>query len=228
MWPDSIGRASGWIDLCLIFAGAALVGMACVRAAFRYPHAGLRAAASGRWPSACVAACTAGVLLHACVAAAFYWRHGWAPVSFSMFVAAGMLLALAIIDARTSLLPDALTLPLLWLGLATAWLGGPVSLHDAVAGAMAGYGFLWLLFHGFRLLRGREGMGYGDFKLFAALGAWLGPHPAMWLLLAACLSGLVFACARQKTLRPAGAYPFGPVLVLAGTGGLLAQCLLPG
>src|SRR5690606_32770961 len=90
-------------------------------------------------------------------------------------VAAFMLMLLAHIDIRTRLLPDALTLPLLWLGLGAAWLGwGRVPLYDAVAGVMAGYGVLWLLLQGFRLLRGIEGMGYGDLKLVAALGAWLG------------------------------------------------------
>lgn len=218
----SAGSAADWAGLCVVLAGAAWAGRR-VQGSF----AGARHAASRvRGPLRML--CGAGVLLYAAVAGAFYWRHGWAPVFFGVFVAAGMLLALTIIDARTSLLPDALTLPLLWLGLAIAWLGGPVSLHDAVAGAMVGYGLPWLLFQAFRAVRGREGMGYGDFKLLAALGAWLGAYPTLLTLLAACLGGLLFACVRQKTWRPTGAYPFGPFLALAGAGFLLAQCALSG
>lgn len=232
MWPDAagllrpgmqaLGAVPDWAGLCLVLAGA--VGAGCriykVFGGVRYSMSTSRGARR--------AACWAGLLAYVALAGAFYWRHGWAPVSLGVFVAAGILLALAVIDARTSLLPDALTLPLLWLGLAIAWLGGPVPLRDAVAGAMAGYGFPWLLFQAFRLASGREGMGYGDFKLLAALGAWLGPYPALLTLLAACLLGLAFACMRQKTWRPAGAYPFGPFLALAGAGSLLAQCALSG
>src|SRR5690606_8605947 len=146
-----------------------------------------------------------------------FMRYGYTPAAMQLAVAACMLMLLAHIDARTRLLPDALTLPMLWLGLADAWLGwGTVSLHDAVAGAMAGYGFLWLLLLVFRLLRGVEGMGHGDLKLLAALGAWLGWQSLPWVLLAACLVGIVFAMLKGKTLRPSGAYPFGPFLAAAG------------
>ncbi len=167
-----------------------------------------------------------GVLLYGGMTVAFYGCHGCTVVFLAAFVGAGMLLALAVIDARASMLPDALTLPLLWLGLAVAWFGGPVSLHDAVGGAIVGYGFPWLLFHGYRLVRGRDGMGYGDFKLLAALGAWLGPRSAMLVLLVACAGGVFFACVRQRTLRPTGAYPFGPFLALSGAALLLARCIL--
>ncbi|HEU0229475.1 MAG TPA: A24 family peptidase [Burkholderiaceae bacterium] len=232
MWPDlfspawhgarSAGSVADWMGLCLVLAGAVWAGRRIQRSFGGARHSASRARVPLRM------LCGVGVLFYAAVAGVFYWRHGWTPVFFGAFVAAGMLLALALIDARTSLLPDALTLPLLWLGLAIAWLGGPVSLDDAVAGAMVGYGLLWLLFQAFRAVRGRDGMGYGDFKLLAALGAWLGPHPALLALLAACLGGLLFACVRQKTWRPAGAYPFGPFLALAGAGFMLAQCALSG
>ncbi len=140
---------------------------------------------------------------------------GWRALPLAM--ACVMLMLLALIDARTRLLPDALTLPLLWLGLAVAWMGwGGVSLQDAVAGAMAGYLFLWLILQGFRLLRGIQGMGHGDLKLLAALGAWLGWQVLPWVILLACLAGIAFAMWRQKTLLPAGAYPFGPFLAAAG------------
>lgn len=149
--------------------------------------------------------------------------HGFTPRACLLAVAAVMLMLLAHIDARTRLLPDALTQPMLWLGLGAAWIGwGVVPLHDAVAGAMAGYGFLWLLLQGFRLLRGIEGMGYGDLKLLAALGAWLGWQALPWVLLAACLTGIVFAMLRNKTLFPSGAYPFGPFLAAAGVAVFMA------
>ncbi|NYT58076.1 prepilin peptidase [Alcaligenaceae bacterium] len=153
----------------------------------------------------------------AVVFAAAIIRYGYTPAAMLLAVAACMLMLLAHIDARTRLLPDALTLPMLWLGLSVAWLGwGAVSLHDAVAGAMAGYGFLWLLLQAFRLLRGVEGMGHGDLKLLAALGAWLGWQSLPWVLLAACVTGIVFAMLKGKTFRPSGAYPFGPFLAAAG------------
>lgn len=149
--------------------------------------------------------------------AAIVIRYDYAPTALLLAVAACMLMLLAHIDARTRLLPDALTLPMLWLGLAVAWLDwGAVSLHDALGGAMAGYGFLWLLLQGFRLLRGVEGMGAGDLKLLAALGAWLGWQSLPWVLLAACVAGIVFAMLKGKTWRPSGAYPFGPFLAAAG------------
>lgn len=129
-----------------------------------------------------------------------------------------MLLALAFIDADTQLLPDNLTLPLLWGGLLFNLLTGTVPLAEAVIGAMAGYLSLWLLFHGFKLATGKEGMGYGDFKLLAALGAWLG-----WALLplVILLSSLVGALvgvglillAKHGRGQP---LPFGPYLAVAG------------
>ena len=94
------------------------------------------------------------------------------------------LIALAFIDIDTQLLPDDITLPLLWAGLLLNLVGGFVPLQDAVIGAMAGYLLLWSIYWLFKLLTGKEGMGYGDFKLLAALGAWFGwqaipgDHPA--------------------------------------------------
>ena len=83
-------------------------------------------------------------------------------------------IALCFIDIDHQLLPDAITLPFLWLGLAFNYAELFCSLHDAVLGAMLGYGLLWIVFQGFRLVTGKEGMGYGDFKLLALLGAWQG------------------------------------------------------
>lgn len=136
-------------------------------------------------------------------------------------IALNMLLILAVIDMQLGLLPDAFTLPLLWLGLAAAWLGSTVSLHDSVAGAMAGYGFLWLLFWAFSWLGRGEGMGYGDFKLLAALGAWVGVFSLPYVLLSACIAGVSWAFCRQKSVGLGTSYPFGPFLAASGAAALV-------
>ena len=128
------------------------------------------------------------------------------------------LLAASAIDIETRLLPDSITVPLLWLGLAFNLTGGFAPLHEGVIGAMAGYFLLWVVYHGFRLLTGREGMGHGDFKLLAALGAWLGwpALPAVVVLasLAGATAGLALvACGRASRGTP---LPFGPYLAAAG------------
>ena len=128
------------------------------------------------------------------------------------------LLAVSAIDIETRLLPDSVTVPLLWLGLAFNLAGGFAPLRDGVIGAMAGYLALWAVHHGFRLVTGREGMGHGDFKLLAALGAWLGwtALPAVVLLasLAGAIAGLVLvALGRVSRGTP---LPFGPYLAAAG------------
>ena len=129
------------------------------------------------------------------------------------------LVALTFIDYDTKLLPDQITLPLLWLGLLThAFLGGPLPLTDAIVGAVAGYLFLWLTYWGFKLITGKEGMGYGDFKLLGALGAWLGWMALPAIILLSAVSGLLyaisqFALRRQTKSEP---IPFGPFLAFAG------------
>ncbi len=128
------------------------------------------------------------------------------------------LVALAAIDARTQLLPDDLTLPLLWAGLLFNLSRGWVPLPDAVIGAVAGYLILWSVYWAFKLATGKEGMGYGDFKLAAALGAWLGwaALPAI-LLLAAGVGALWGIAARLSGALASGQpMPFGPFLALAG------------
>jgi prepilin signal peptidase PulO-like enzyme (type II secretory pathway) len=129
-----------------------------------------------------------------------------------------MLLALAIIDIEHQLLPDDLTLPLLWLGLLFQLYGGTVPLEDAVIGAMVGYLSLWLLYWAFRLVTGRESLGYGDFKLLAALGAWLGWRALPQLLLFAALAGIAITLfahiAYRRSLNVP--LPFGPLLAITG------------
>ncbi|WP_390216589.1 prepilin peptidase [Brenneria goodwinii] len=135
------------------------------------------------------------------------------------------LLTLAAIDARTWLLPDALTLPLLWLGLGFNLFDTFVPLAQAVAGAMAGYLLPWCLLWGFKLLRGKDGLGYGDLKLLAALGAWLGWQALPHLLLIAAGGGILATLIQRGLTRQSVAQPlaFGPWLALGGAVCLLLQ-----
>ena len=146
------------------------------------------------------------------------WHFGWSPQLAGALVLTAFLVALAVIDLRTQLLPDDLTLPLLWIGLALSlWplFADPVS---ALIGAMAGYLSLWSVYWLFKLTTGKEGMGYGDFKLLAALGAWLGWQALPMIVLLSSLVGalvgitlvLLRSHAREVPL------PFGPYLAAAG------------
>jgi leader peptidase (prepilin peptidase)/N-methyltransferase len=127
--------------------------------------------------------------------------------------------ALALIDWDTTLLPDDITLPLVWAGLIAASLGWTgVPLAHALWGAVAGYVSLWSVYQGFKKLTGKEGMGYGDFKLFAALGAWFGWQALIPIILMASVIGAVVGIAMKFTtgLREGGYVPFGPFLAAAG------------
>ena len=134
------------------------------------------------------------------------------------------LLAMGVIDLRTQLLPDLLTLPLLWAGLLYQLLFQPLLLPSAVIGAMVGYLSLWSFYWLFKLVTGKEGMGYGDFKLLAALGAWLGWQTLPLVLILAAGAGAVVGILIQLAIpRLRGApLPFGPWLVMAGWIALLA------
>ncbi len=147
------------------------------------------------------------------------WRWGlsWEALAWSGFSAA--VLALAWIDWDTTLLPDDITLPLLWAGLCAAALGlTDTTLPAALWGAVAAYLSLWLVYWAFKLLTGKEGMGYGDFKLFAALGAWLGWQALIPVILMASVIGAVVGIGIKLLgrLRTGGYVPFGPFLGLAG------------
>ena len=134
-----------------------------------------------------------------------------------------VLIALAMIDLKTQLLPDVLTLSLLWLGLLCNIDSGIVPIQDAVIGAVVAYLSLWSVYWIFLWLRGKEGLGYGDFKLFAALGAWFGwmALPQI-LLIATCSALLVQSLLLALTKRSySEAFSFGPYLALAGIGTLL-------
>ena len=128
------------------------------------------------------------------------------------------LIALSFIDFDTQLLPDNLTLPLLWAGLIANLFGLFCSLNDAVIGAIAGYLVLWVVYQAFKLLTGKEGMGYGDFKLLAALGAWLGWQMIPVIILLAAVSGAVigiFLIVAQGASREIP-IPFGPYIAISG------------
>lgn len=162
-------------------------------------------------------------VLTALLFAACSWHFGAQPQTLLWCGLVATLIALAFIDLDTQLLPDDLTQPLVWAGIAAAALGwSRLSLEASVLGAIAGYLALWLVHHAYRLVRGREGMGAGDFKLLAALGAWLGWAliPSIVLLASAVgavvgLSLIVFrAHDRQVPI------PFGPYLAGGGVAAL--------
>jgi leader peptidase (prepilin peptidase) / N-methyltransferase len=134
------------------------------------------------------------------------------------------LIALAFIDADTQLLPDDITLPLLWAGLVANLFEVFVPLREALIGAIAGYVSLWLVYWAFKLIRGKEGMGYGDFKLLAALGAWLGwkALPAIVLLSSAVGAVIGIALIVLQGRDRATPLPFGPYLAIAGAIALFA------
>src|SRR5690606_22690486 len=121
---------------------------------------------------------------------------GYSVEFLILFIVQLALLTLSLIDARTGLLPDALTLPLLWTGLLLALSGSWIDPAQALGGVMVGYVGLWLLLQLSRRLYGRDGMGRGDLKLLAAIGAWTGSQILLWVLLLACISGVVYAAAR--------------------------------
>lgn len=160
-------------------------------------------------------------LLTALLSAAAAWKWGVSVETAGALLLVWALVALAFIDLDTTLLPDSLTLPLLWLGLLFNLGGAFASLPDAVVGAVAGYGVLWSVYWLFKLATGKEGMGYGDFKLLAALGAWLGWQMLPVALLLASAVGAVVGIAMIVLVKHDRRIPipFGPYL--AG-GGLVA------
>ncbi len=164
-------------------------------------------------------------LLTGAASAIVAWQFGYGPAAAAALVLTWFLVALTFIDLDTQLLPDSLTLPLLWLGifasLVMPGIGGaelPVDLRSSVIGAIAGYLSLWSVYQGFRLLTGKEGMGYGDFKLLAALGAWLGWQMLLPIILGAAGVGAILGITLIVLRRQDRGVPmaFGPFLAAAG------------
>jgi leader peptidase (prepilin peptidase)/N-methyltransferase len=157
--------------------------------------------------------------------AAIGWRFGAEPTTLLWCAFAAMLLAMSLIDWDTTLLPDSMTQPLAWAGLVAAALGWiPLTLSQSLWGAVAGYLSLWSIFWLFKLATGKDGMGAGDFKLLAALGAWLGPAMLLPIVLGASLLGAVVGIGMKLSarLREGRYVPFGPFLAGGGAVVLLA------
>ena len=163
-------------------------------------------------------------LLTGALFAAIGWRFGAQATTLLWCALAATLVALAGIDWDTTLLPDSLTLPLLWGGLLCSVMGWTLPLPQAVWGAVAGYLSLWSVYWLFKLTTGKEGMGYGDFKLLAALGAWLGWQMILPIVLGASVIGAVVGISMKlsSTLREGRYVPFGPFLAGGGIAVLLA------
>jgi len=145
-------------------------------------------------------------------------KFGSAPAALGAVILVSSLVALAFIDIDTQLLPDSITLPLVWIGLLFNLSATYIDLHSAVIGTVAGYLSLWAVYWGFKLATGKEGMGYGDFKLLAALGAWLGWQMLPLIILLSSLVGAVvgivlIVVAKRGRNVP---IPFGPYLAAAG------------
>jgi leader peptidase (prepilin peptidase)/N-methyltransferase len=164
-------------------------------------------------------------LATAVLSAAVVWRFGYHWQSVAALIVTWALVALTVIDLDHQILPDVITLPLLWLGLlaSLAWHAGlapplPTDPRSAILGAVAGYLILWSVYWAFKLLTGKEGMGYGDFKLFGALGAWMGWQMLPLVLLLSAFTGavvgiaLIVARGRDRNIP----IPFGPYLAAAG------------
>jgi leader peptidase (prepilin peptidase)/N-methyltransferase len=157
-------------------------------------------------------------LLAGILSAVIVWKFGPSWPALAGLVFTWLLIALSGIDFRTQLLPDQLTLPLLWLGMTLALLSMYVTAPAAILGAAIGYLSLWSVYWIFKLLTGKEGMGYGDFKLLAALGAWMGPSSLLPIILFSSLLGALVGVSliifRKRDSQTS--MPFGPFIAGAG------------
>ncbi len=235
--PAPLKQAGGLLDKAL----SALPAIGLARPASRCPSCGHRIAWYENIPvvswlvlrgrcSACRSPISVRYplveLSTALLFAALAWRAGPHPSAALWCVAGAVLLALALIDWDTTVLPDALTLPLLWGGLVAAalgWLPG-LSLPQSLWGAALGYLSLWSVYWVFKLATGKEGMGFGDFKLLAALGAWLGWQAILPIVLMASIIGAAVGLVMKATgsLREGRFVPFGPFLAGGGLAVVLA------
>jgi leader peptidase (prepilin peptidase) / N-methyltransferase len=158
-------------------------------------------------------------LVTGCLFALIFLQHGFSAQGLAWSVYTAFLICLALIDWDTTFLPDTLNQPLLWIGLVASAFGVTgISLENSLAGAVIGFLFFWSLSLAFRRLAGKEGLGRGDFKLLAAMGAWLGWQALPIVLIIAGSSALIAGLIMRKrgTLREGLYIPFGPFLALAG------------
>ncbi len=152
-----------------------------------------------------------------------YWHFGWGWQTLAILAVTWALIALSLIDYDHQLLPDAIVLPFLWLGLVVSLFDWSIAPSDAILGAVLGYMSLWTIFQLFRLTTGKEGMGYGDFKLLALFGAWGGAANLIQIMLLSSLVGAVLGAALigfagRERGKP---MPFGPFIAIAGWVSLL-------
>jgi len=141
---------------------------------------------------------------------------GLNELAFWLLLFVLILIILTVIDLEQQLLPDQLTLPLLWLGLLYHMSVGHLKLEDSIIGAIFGYIILWFVFHVFRMITGKDGMGYGDFKLLSALGAWVGWQMIPIVLVFSSISGMIFGYFLSKKKSKDNPIPFGPFLAFSG------------
>jgi len=146
------------------------------------------------------------------------WHFGPGIQGAAALALTAVLIALTGIDADTQLLPDNITLPLVWSGILVNYFSVYTDLASSVMGAIAGYLLLWSIYHGFKLLTGKEGMGYGDFKLLAAMGAWMGWQSLPLVVLMSSVVGAAFGIILMATgkLQRDKPMPFGPFIAAAG------------
>ena len=235
--PERLALASGSVEKAL--ADTPALGLA--RPASRCPSCGHRIRFYENIPviswlvlrgkcSACGARISARYPLVELGTAALFGALGWhlgaQPTTLMWCAMTAAVLALALIDWDTTVLPDAITLPLQWAGLGAAalgWITG-LTLAQSLLGLVVGYGSLWAVFWLFKLATGKEGMGYGDFKLLAALGAWLGWQAILPIVLMASVLGAVIGLVMKATgsLREGRFVPFGPFLAGGGLVVILA------
>jgi leader peptidase (prepilin peptidase) / N-methyltransferase len=150
------------------------------------------------------------------------WHFGYSSLTVFAWIFTFALIALTFIDFDTQLLPDDITLPLLWIGLLYNLNGGFTNIQSAVIGATAGYLILWLIYWMFKLVTGKEGMGYGDFKLLAAIGAWFGWQLLPAVILLSSLAGSIIGISMIVFVKHGRSVPipFGPFLALGGIAAL--------
>ena len=146
------------------------------------------------------------------------WHFGFSLQTLFTVLLTWALICLSVIDLEHSLLPDDITLPLMWLGLACNIFGIFTDIYSSLIGAMLGYGILWIIFMSFKAVTGKEGMGYGDFKLLALLGAWLGWQALPLIILLSSITASIIGVVMivLKGRDKAAAFPFGPYLAIAG------------